>query len=140
MGHKRAAYSKYAKILPNKSPISFIVFRHISFRLGVLMQGGIFIQLLLKYPNVAIPATSLQENRCKSISWRSIVARKHAQNQLEEIYKAVEANPGQRPGFIARILGIHRSQIARSLPAMQERGHLLSEDEKGGLWIFQRGK
>ncbi len=104
------------------------------------MQGGIFIQLLPKTLNVAIPATSLRENRCKSIFRRSIVARKHAQSQLEQIYKAVEKNPGQRPGFIARILGVPRSQVTRSLPAMQEGGHMLSEDEKGGLWIFRRGK
>ena len=68
------------------------------------------------------------------------MARKHEQKQLEKIYKAVEENPGQRPGFIAEILGIPRSQITRSLPALQENGHLLSEDEKGGLWIFRRGK
>lgn len=68
------------------------------------------------------------------------MARRHTKTQLGEIYKMVEENPGQRPGFIARILGLPRSQVIRSLPAMQEDGYLLSEDEKGGLWTFRRGK
>lgn len=68
------------------------------------------------------------------------MARRHEENQLERIYKTIEDNPGQRPGFIARVLGVPRSKVTRSLPAMQESGRLLSEDEKGGLWIFRRGK
>lgn len=104
------------------------------------MQGGVLIRLLPKTINVAVLATSLRENRCKSTSRRSSVARKHTQNQLERIYKTVEENPGHRPGFIARVLGVSRSQVTRSLPAMQESGHLLSEDEKGGLWAFRRRK
>jgi hypothetical protein len=68
------------------------------------------------------------------------VGRKQNNNQLEEIYKTVDQNPGQRSGFIARILGIPRSQVTRALPAMQERGHLMSEDEKGRLWVFKRRK
>ena len=93
-----------------------------------------------KVCRVAVLATPLRENRTKSITRRCIVARKHKNNQLEEIYETVEENPGKRPGFIARILGRPRSQITRALPAMEERGYLVSEDEKGGLWIFRKRK
>lgn len=68
------------------------------------------------------------------------MARKHQKKNLEQIYETIDENPGKRAGFIARLLGLHRSQVTRSLPAMQENGHLLSEDEKGGLWAFKRGK
>ena len=68
------------------------------------------------------------------------MGRKHKNTQLKKIYQAVDENQGKRAGFIARILGIPRSQITRSFPAMQESGYLLSEDEKGGLWIFKKRK
>lgn len=67
------------------------------------------------------------------------MARKPNPERLEAIYRTVEQYPGQRPGFIARMLGIPRSQVTRSLPAMEARGHLLSEDSRGGLWPFRRG-
>ena len=68
------------------------------------------------------------------------MGRKHQNNQLEKIYKTVDQNPGKRPGFIARLLGISRSQVTRAMPAMQDNGYLLSEDEKGGLWVFRKHK
>ena len=66
------------------------------------------------------------------------MARKHQDERLEEIYETVEEYPGERPGWIARLLGVERSQVTRSLPAMEERGFYLSEDDKGGLWPFRR--
>ena len=93
-----------------------------------------------KIYRVAVLATHLRENRTKSITRRCIVARKYKDNQLEKIYEAVGENQGKRPGFIARILGKPRSHVTRALPAMQEHGYLVSEDEKGGLWIFRKRK
>ena len=66
------------------------------------------------------------------------MARKHNQVRLSQIYETVEDYPGERPGLIARLLGISRSQVTRSLPAMDDHGYYLSEYEKGGLWPFRR--
>ena len=68
------------------------------------------------------------------------MARKAHNEQLENIYDSIEDNPGERPGFFARLLNIPRSSVTRSLPVMEEEGYLLSEDEKGGLWPFGRKK
>jgi DNA-binding IclR family transcriptional regulator len=66
------------------------------------------------------------------------VARKPKPERLESIYQKIEEHPGERPASIARILGLHRSQVTRSLPALEENGYLLSEDERGTLWPFRR--
>ena len=55
------------------------------------------------------------------------MAGRHQEERLEKIYEAVEQYPGERPGWIARLLGIERSQVWRSLPAMEDRGYYLSE-------------
>jgi len=60
-------------------------------------------------------------------------------DRLQEIYRKIEEHPGKRPGYLARLLGLQRSEVARALPALEEKGLLLSEDEKGGLWPFRRG-
>ena len=62
------------------------------------------------------------------------MARKPHIERLEKIYQAVEEYPGEKPGFIARLLGLHRSQVTRMLPILEEHGYLLAEDERGGLW------
>ncbi len=66
------------------------------------------------------------------------MARKTNNNHLEGIYRKIEAYPGKRPGFIARLLGVDRSQVTRALPALEEKGLLLVEDNKGGLWPYRR--
>ena len=66
------------------------------------------------------------------------MARRQDQNRLNRIYKTIQKNPGNRPGRIARLLGEPRSQITRSLPALEAQGYLLSEDQSGGLWPFRR--
>ena len=66
------------------------------------------------------------------------MARKHEIGRLEAIYQSVEDNPGEHSGFIARLLGLSRSSVTRSLPALDEHGYLLSEDDKGRLWPFRR--
>lgn len=59
-------------------------------------------------------------------------------DRLEVIYSTIEHQPGQKPGFIARLLGWHRSEVIRALPALDQHGYYLSEDERGGLWPFRR--
>ncbi|HIE57433.1 MAG TPA: hypothetical protein EYP88_04275 [Anaerolineales bacterium] len=66
------------------------------------------------------------------------MARKHRLQRLEKIYQAVVDHPGEHPGRLAQLLGEPRSQITRTLPALEEHGYLLSEDEKGRLWPFEK--
>ncbi|MEW5829316.1 MAG: helix-turn-helix domain-containing protein [Chloroflexota bacterium] len=66
------------------------------------------------------------------------MARHPNPERLEGIYHKIEEYPGRRPGFLARALGLNRSEVTRALPAMEARGYLVSEDEKGGLWPFRR--
>lgn len=66
------------------------------------------------------------------------MARQQKKERLEEIYYTIEERPGKRAGFIARLLGLNRSEVTRALPALQDEGLFVSEDEKGGLWAFRR--
>lgn len=68
------------------------------------------------------------------------MARKPQEDRLEQIYHQIEKRTGSHPGIIARILGLHRSQVIRSLPVMEEQGLLLSEDDNGKLYPFSRRK
>lgn len=61
------------------------------------------------------------------------MARKTDDEKLESIYNAVQENPGKKAGFIARLLGLNRSEVTRSLPSLDDKGLLLYEDEDGGL-------
>lgn len=65
------------------------------------------------------------------------MARPANHDRAKKIYRKIEEHPGKKLGFIARLLGLHRSEVTRSLPALEEKGLLLSEDEKGGLWPFK---
>ena len=67
------------------------------------------------------------------------MARKYEDVKLEQLYEAVEDYAGERPGFLARLLGWRRSDVTRALPALEDEGFLVSEDEGSGLWPF-RGK
>ncbi len=60
--------------------------------------------------------------------------------RLERLVRAIAENPGQRPGFLAQQLGLDRSTVMRDLPALEERGLLLAEDDRGRLSLFGRGK
>jgi len=53
--------------------------------------------------------------------------RRADQKRLEAIWRTVEENPGVKAG-----------RVMRALPAMEEEGLLLSEDERGGLWSWGR--
>ena len=68
------------------------------------------------------------------------MARPPQDKKIESIYNKVEQYPGEKPGFIARLLGLNRSEVTRMLPALEDRGLYLYEDEKGGLWPFGKPK
>ena len=64
--------------------------------------------------------------------------RTTSRKRLRRIWRAVNREPGVRPAQVARRLGIPRSSVMRALPALDEAGWLLSEDERGGLWAWGR--
>ncbi|MFQ5434994.1 MAG: hypothetical protein ACE5FD_08975 [Anaerolineae bacterium] len=66
------------------------------------------------------------------------MARKPQTERLQAIYNTIESNPGRRPSFVARILNLPRSAITRALPALENEGLLLSEDDRGRLWPLRR--
>jgi Mn-dependent DtxR family transcriptional regulator len=66
------------------------------------------------------------------------MGRKQNEGRLEAIYTTIEQNPGRKAGFLAKLLGWNRSEVSRRLPALDEKGYLVSEDEDGGLWPFCR--
>jgi Mn-dependent DtxR family transcriptional regulator len=68
------------------------------------------------------------------------MARKPQDERVESIYNKVQENPGEKPGFIAQLLGLNRSEVTRMLPALEDKGMYVSEDERGGLWPFSRKK
>jgi DNA-binding IclR family transcriptional regulator len=68
------------------------------------------------------------------------MARQPQDKKVENIYNKVEQYPGEKPGFIARLLGLNRSEVTRMLPALEDRGLYVSEDEKGRLWPFRKPK
>lgn len=65
-----------------------------------------------------------------------------SKNQAEfvEMDRVIQQQPGIRPAEIAEQLGMARSTIARRLPSLEEAGFLYSEDNRGGLWPFERKK
>ena len=66
------------------------------------------------------------------------MARPTNHKRTEQIYRKIEEHPGKKAGFLARLLGINRSEITRALPSLQDKGLLVSEDDKGGLWPFKK--
>lgn len=68
------------------------------------------------------------------------MARSANHQRTEQIFRKIEENPGKKAGMIARILGLNRSEVTRSLPTLEDKGLLVSEDEKGGLWPFRTKK
>ena len=66
------------------------------------------------------------------------MGRKINAEKMEAIYDTVQAYPGERAGAIARLLGVPRSVVNRTLVSMESKGYLLCEDERGGLWPFRK--
>ena len=68
------------------------------------------------------------------------MARTANHDRAEQIYRKIEQHPGKKAAFVARLLGLNRSEVTRSLPALEEKGLYLAEDDKGGLWPFRKNK
>jgi DNA-binding IclR family transcriptional regulator len=68
------------------------------------------------------------------------MARPANHNRAEQIYRTIKEHPGKKAGFLARLLGLNRSEVTRSLPTLEEKGLFLIEDERGGLWPFKKSK
>lgn len=66
------------------------------------------------------------------------MARKTEEKKLEKIFEKVEENPGKKAGFIAKILGLNRSEVTRSLPALEDKGLFIYEDDEGGLFPHKK--
>ena len=68
------------------------------------------------------------------------MARPTNDERAERIYRTIEEHPGKKAGLIARLLGLNRSEVTRSLPVLEDRGFYLTEDARGGLWPFKKSK
>lgn len=68
------------------------------------------------------------------------MARQAKHSRVEAIYKTIASQPGKRAAEIATDLGLNRSEVTRYLPALEDNGLLLSEDDRGGLWPFRNKK
>jgi Mn-dependent DtxR family transcriptional regulator len=68
------------------------------------------------------------------------MARKTDDKKLESIYNTVQEYPGKKAGFIARLLGLNRSEVTRSLPALEDKGLYIYEDDEGGLYPHKQSQ
>jgi len=68
------------------------------------------------------------------------MARPANDKRAEQIYRTIEKHPGEKAGLIARLLGLNRSEVTRSLPVLEDKGLHLIEDDRGGLWPFKKSK
>jgi Mn-dependent DtxR family transcriptional regulator len=66
------------------------------------------------------------------------MARSKNTKRMEQIYRKIEEHPGKKAGFIARVLGLNRSEVTRVIPSLDTKGLLISEDKKGYMWRFQK--
>lgn len=55
---------------------------------------------------------------------------------FEEMQQLIEQHPGLNATELARLLNVAPSTVLRRLPSMADAGHLLWEDDRGGLWAF----
>lgn len=67
------------------------------------------------------------------------MARKGDAQRLDTIRDTIIRNPGRRPGWVARLLGVDNKTVMRALTQLEARGDLLVEDEAGRLsWFGQK--
>jgi len=67
------------------------------------------------------------------------MGRKPSQGRLDRYEELVPEYPNHiRSSQLARLLGVHRSTVQRDLPALEERGTLLIENEGGFLSLFRK--
>lgn len=65
---------------------------------------------------------------------------KRNEPDYEDMAHLIEDRPGIRASEVAREMGVERSTVLRRLPALEEAGILLSEDDGGRLSLFGRRK
>nr|HID14007.1 HTH domain-containing protein [Anaerolineae bacterium] len=67
------------------------------------------------------------------------MGRRPDEERLARYEELVPEYPGRvRQSDLARALRVSRSTVQRDLPALEERGTLLMEDERGLLSLFRR--
>ncbi len=64
------------------------------------------------------------------------MGRKANETRLTKAKNLLYTKPGHKPGTYARMLGCHRETFNRILVQLNDRGVLLSEDNKGHLHPF----
>ena len=64
------------------------------------------------------------------------MARKADPKRLQEAANLILEQPGQLSAEYARKMRCPRETFSRLLTQLDERGFLLSEDERGGLWPY----
>jgi predicted ArsR family transcriptional regulator len=70
-----------------------------------------------------------------------VMGRRPNPDRLDRYEDLIAEYPGGvRASRLANRLGVPRSTVIRDLPALEERGTLLSEDERGLLSLFRRKK
>lgn len=64
---------------------------------------------------------------------------RHAdQTHLDALSIAIAKHSGKRASFFARLLNWRREEVNRRLVTLNDQGVLLWEDERGGLWHFDK--
>lgn len=66
------------------------------------------------------------------------MGRSTSDTRIEEIARVVQEQPGLTSSGIAHVLGVSASSVTRALPAVEEKGVLLAEDDHGRLSLFGR--
>lgn len=66
------------------------------------------------------------------------MSRKADEQRLETIARTIRDNPGRKPGWLARLVGIDNKTMMRALTQLEDRGVLLAEDDRGRVSLFGR--
>jgi DNA-binding transcriptional ArsR family regulator len=95
-----------------------------------------------KVNTVAVLATRRLYTVGKTTVEATMFGNKQAKRErLEQMADVIEQHPeGISQSELARQVGAPRSTVKRDLPALEQAGILLSEDERGWLALFGRRK
>jgi len=128
----------FVKRGPYQGPL---VITHISPQSALRPQRDIKEDVLVCFWIVALPATRFlypesifHDGGAEMPFWSK------NQTAFVEMDRLIHQQPGIRPVEIAEQLGVARSTVTRRLPSLEEAGFFYSEDKRGGLWPFERGK
>ena len=67
------------------------------------------------------------------------MARRIDTQRMEQILQIISQQPGLRAGRYARLLGLSREAVNRTLASLEQQGVLLYEDN-GRLWFYESGE